>query len=97
MNIKEEVYKKNADFVYRDIAGETILVPIRKAIKQLQSIYSLNHTACAVWKAIDGKRRLKEIVDSIAGEYDTDQETIARDAAEFISRLKELGAIECAG
>lgn len=91
----EEIYKKNEDFVYRVIAGETLLVPIRKAIKELQSIYSLNETACYIWENVDGKRSLAEIAQGMKLEFQLDDCDALEDIKEFIGKLKEIGAIQC--
>lgn len=91
----QEIYKKNSDFVYRTIAGETILVPIRKAIKKLQSIYSLNETACCIWQKLDGKQTLSEIAQSMLEEYEIDSVRLEVDMLECIGFLKKIGAVEC--
>ena len=91
----QEVYKKNGDFVYRNIAGETLLVPIRKAIKELQSIYTLNETACFIWEKIDGRRRLNEIAHLLSSEYNIDKICMETDILEFIRKLKDIGAVQC--
>ena len=91
----DEVYKKNPDFVYRRIAGETILVPIRKAIKELQSIYSFNDTACAIWDKIDGRRSMEEIILAMQEEFEVSSETLKADTQELVERLKTVGALEC--
>mgnify|MGYP001606008563 CR=1 FL=1 len=91
----QEVYKKNGDFVYRNIAGETLLVPIRKAIKELQSIYTLNETACFIWEKIDGRRRLIEIAHLLSSEYNMDNNSSESDILEFVIKLKDIGAVQC--
>lgn len=91
----QEIYKKSDDFVYRKIAGETILVPIRKAIKNLQSIYSLNETACRIWENIDGKHTLDKIIQSVESEYEIDKNTLEQDIKYILERLRQIGAIKC--
>jgi len=90
-----EVYAKNEDFVYRNIAGETILVPIRNEIKKLHSIYSLNETACFIWQKLDGKKTIAEIVRVLESEYEIVKSSLESDIKEFIERLKEIGALQC--
>lgn len=91
----DKIYKKNDDFVYRKIAGETLLVPIRNAIKELQSIYSFNETACYIWENIDGKQTLAEIVQEMKSDFALDNCDAQKDIEEFIGKLKEIGAIQC--
>ena len=91
----QKVYKKNSDFVYRNIAGETLLVPIRKAIKELQSIYMFNETACFIWEKIDGKHKLAKISHLLSLEYNMDNNSLEFDMLEFIRKLKDIGAVQC--
>lgn len=90
-----EVYKKNSDFVYRRIAGETLLVPIRKAIRDLQSIYSFNETACSLWEKIDGQRTIAEILEVMEEEFEVDNASLRADTQELIEKLKAIGALQC--
>ena len=60
--------------VHRDILGESILVPIRQNVGDLESIYSMNETASRAWALIDGDRSLHEISDLITREFEVNQE-----------------------
>jgi len=50
-------YEKEANMVAREIAGETILVPIRQSAADLQCMYSLNAMGSRIWELIDGELR----------------------------------------
>ena len=45
-------YVRSDSVVSRVIAGETLIVPIRRGVGDLASIYSLNEIATAIWSAI---------------------------------------------
>jgi hypothetical protein len=57
MDLKDLTFSKKEDFVTREIAGETIIVPIRKQAGDLESIYTLNELGTTIWGMIDGKTR----------------------------------------
>ena len=65
-----DCYQKDASIVSRQIAGEMILVPIRRNVGDLESIYTLNDTAALAWSLFDGKTSLAQICERITQEYD---------------------------
>ena len=87
-------YKENADFVSRRIADETILVPIRSRMADLDHIYSLNETASRIWELMDGKRTLGEVVDILVREYDTTRSIARADLEALIRQLMAVGAVQ---
>jgi hypothetical protein len=87
-------YRKSDSFVYRDIAGEAVLVPIRSSTADLDNLYVLNDVASRIWELLDGQRSLEQIVGSICDEYDVCSEVAKADTVEFIEELGNLGGIE---
>jgi hypothetical protein len=88
-----DCYIKETDFVTRNIGGETIIVPIRSHVGDLDSIYILNGIGTRVWELIDGLKDAKEIAETICSEYEVSMEEAERDITEFMRELRELGAI----
>ena len=89
----EARYEKDPNIVYREIAGEAILVPIRKRAADLESIYTLNEVGARIWELIDGQRTLSEIRDLLVDEYDVGAEVLTPDLFEYVEHLKQAGAI----
>ncbi len=85
--------RKAEGHVTRRIAGETIIVPVRGGVGDLDSIYTLNEVGTKIWGLLDGKTGVDEIVRSIAGEHDVTEEEAARDVAEFLTELEERGLV----
>jgi hypothetical protein len=90
----QNVYGKSPSMVHRAIAGETILVPIRRDVAELDDIYSLDGIGPRVWELVDGQRTVEDIVDSIVQEYEVDRVTAEGDVLAFLSQLESLGALE---
>jgi len=88
------IYSKNPDFVQRDVAGECILVPIRRTLTEANSIFVLNDTGAAVWNSIDGARSLQEIASRFAEEYDVTAERLSQDFESLLADLLSIHAIE---
>ena len=88
----EDRYQKDSSIVFREIAGEAILVPIRQNVGDLESIYTLNETASCIWTLIDGERSVRDIRDRIVAEFEVGEEEAQRDLVEFLERLETAGA-----
>ncbi len=89
----EERYQKDPSIVSREIAGEVILVPIRRHVADLESIYTLNETAATAWGLLDGQHTLGEICDRIVEEYDVEREEARQDLFDLVTQLLEVNAI----
>ena len=86
-------YVKDPSIVYREIAGEAILVPIRRNVADMESVYTLDSVGADIWELIDGDRTLAEILDLLLGEYDVDAAVLSKDLDEFFGQLEAIGAI----
>lgn len=86
-------YVKDPSIVYREIAGEAILVPIRRNVADMESVYTLDSVGADIWELIDGDRTLSEILDLLLGEYDVDVAVLSKDLDEFFGQLEAIGAI----
>jgi hypothetical protein len=89
-------YKRNESFVYREVAGETVLVPIRASTADLDNLYVLNEVGARIWEQLDGESSLETILGTIRTEYEVARDTAEQDLAEFVESLDSLGAIELA-
>jgi hypothetical protein len=89
----DSTYQKDPSMVHRNILGESILVPIRQNVGDLDSIYSLNETASFAWEMIDGKHTLLEICDAITREFEVEQDQAQQDLFELVAQLQEIGAV----
>jgi hypothetical protein len=89
----EKIYRKNPDIVFRKIANELILVPIRQNVGDLQSIYTLNETGARIWDLIDGKKNLSQIKKIINEEFEASAEEVDVDLKLFLSQLQGVGGI----
>jgi len=87
-------YEKSSSIVSRKIDDEVILVPIRKNVGDLESIYTLNEVASRIWELIDGKRKVREIKEIIIEEFDVSPQEAEKDAVEFLQQLEKMGGIK---
>ncbi|MDP6525610.1 MAG: PqqD family protein [Kiritimatiellia bacterium] len=89
------VLKKADNVIARHIADETLLVPIRGKLVDMQKLYALDSTAEFIWKVIDGEKSLADIRDAVVAEFDVAEEQAEHDLHEFVDALLREGmAIE---
>jgi hypothetical protein len=86
-------YVRSDSVVSRVIAGETLIVPVRKGVGDLASIYSLNEVASSIWQAIAGPRSKEEIVRVIEQEFAGERPQIESDVELFLAEMQSAGLI----
>lgn len=85
--------EKENNFVTREIAGETIIVPIRGRTGDLDSIFTLNEQGTLIWNLLDGRTRVSQIVEAISKTYEVTEEEATRDTIDFLTSLETAGLI----
>ncbi len=88
------IYTRHPDYVQRDVAGECILVPIRRTLTEANSIYVLNETGAALWNRIDGRRTAQDIVIDFCNEYEVATDQLAKDFTSLLDDLLSIRAVE---
>jgi len=88
------VYRRNPDFVQREVAGECILIPVRRRLVDVNCLYALNETAAAIWRRIDGKKTLEEIGVEVAEEFEVTPAQLQSDLAPLIEDLRSIEALQ---
>ena len=89
----DSVYARNDRVVSRRIVDELILVPIRKSVAEMETLYTLNDVGARVYDLIDGHRRVREIVEAIVSEFAVTAEAAEADVREFIAQLLQIESI----
>jgi hypothetical protein len=77
--ISGEYFSRNDDCVTREIGGETVIVPIRNRVGDLDSIYSLNELGSRVWSLLEPQRSVENIVETVCREYEVSPEQARSD------------------
>lgn len=94
-NMLSRIIVQNEDIVSRNIAGETILVPIRGNLADMQNIFTINKIGAFIWERLDGKRPLSETLESLLDHFDVSSQEAQNDILVFIAQVLETGlAIE---
>lgn len=86
-------YTKDPNIVFRKIADECILVPIKQRASDVDSIYNINEVGSFIWEQIDGEKPLSEIRDAIVNEFEVTSEVAEIDLLDFLKQLEKAGAV----
>lgn len=86
-------YQRTQEFVARAIAGETVLVPMRRQIGDLESIYTLNEVATFIWERLAQPATATEIALALDDAFTGDPIEIRADLDAFLRTLLDLGAV----
>ena len=89
----EQRFVRDPSMVFRRIADETILVPIRRKVGDVESLYTLNEVGARIWELIDGVRPVEQIRDLIVSEFEVSQGEAERDLLTLFRQFREIGAI----
>ena len=91
-----EKFIRSRSVVAREIAGETLIVPVRGKVGDLASIYSFNGTGTLIWRLLKSPCSLSELASGVAQEYEVAAQDAERDVAEFLVEMKAAGLVEVA-
>src|SRR5438309_10845999 len=84
-------YVRSESVVSRVIAGETLIIPVRKGVGDLASTYSLNPVATTIWQALQQPRHKQEIVNIIEQEFAGERQEIEHAVDAFLDEMHSAG------
>jgi hypothetical protein len=90
-------FVRSDSVVSRVIAGETLIVPIRRGVGDLASIYSLNSVATAIWQALSEPHSADEVIGLVSDEFEEEIGKIAEDVRSFLAEMQSAGLVNDAG
>jgi len=83
-----KVYIPSEDVVAREIEGELIIVPIVAGIGNIEDeLYALNDSGKTIWKKLDGKKTLKNIIEELSQEFESPKNQIEEDVKGLVEEL----------
>jgi len=86
--IPDAIYVPSEEVVAREIEGEMIIVPLTAGIGDADDeLFTLNDTGKAIWKQLDGQRSLKNVVENLSAEFESQPGEIERDVTGLVEEL----------
>jgi len=90
----DKVYVTCERVVSRRIVDELILVPLRKSVAEMESLYTLNEVGARIYELIDGRRSARDISGFIVEEFEVSPDQAQADVLDFLDKLLGIGGIE---
>lgn len=81
--------KIKGEYMLREIAGETVAVPVGGTVLNSNILAVLNETGKFFWELLTKGLSEDEIVASVCNEYEADAETVRADLHEFVEYLRK--------
>ena len=83
MKIKKELVK-------RDVAGETILVPVGKTVYDSNGLFILNELGSFLWERLEAAESEEELLRAVLEEYEVSEAQAAQDIRAFLNKLRGM-------
>lgn len=81
-------YSQSEDVVAREIEGEMIIVPLVSGIGDMEdALYTLNETGRVIWKRLNGKKSVNEVIRELSSEFEAEMGEIEKDVTGLLTEL----------
>ena len=87
-------FKANPDFLLREVAGESVLVPVGEAGIFENSVISLNETCSFLWKLFQEPRTADEVIAEARREYTDAEGEMEQGINDFIREYLRYGLLK---
>src|SRR5262249_31552977 len=86
-------YVRSASVVSREVAGETLVVPVRGGVGDLDSIFSFNPVGSDLWELLKTSTSIQEMTNWVVDHYEVTAAQASRDIEAFVAELSGSGLI----
>ena len=85
-------YRRNDRHVYREIAGEHLLIALHR--DAVAPMFAFTPTAAALWSALDGWTERGSLIEHLLERFEVERGQAEADVGEFLEQLLSIGALE---
>ena len=89
----KKCFAKVPTIATRMVVDELVLVPILRDEGIIGKSHVLNGVAVHIWELLDGQRRVADIRDMLAEEFDISAEVAEADLGKLIQYLEQIGFV----
>jgi hypothetical protein len=86
-------HTRNTAIVSREVAGETIVVPICRGVGDLDSVYTFNPVGRSLWRLLENGHSVEELANWVATHYEVEAKQAVADVQSYLSELQEVGLV----
>jgi|ERR1035438_1390167 hypothetical protein len=92
-NNEEVKFRRSPDIVSREVAGETVVVPICRGVGDLDSIFTFNGMGSWLWSLLGEPRSEGELTELVMRRYAVEKEAARLDVRNFLLELRKAGLL----
>ena len=81
-------------FVVRDIAGDTVIVPVGETALQYNGMITTNKTGAVLWQELENGTNTDSLVQLLMEKFEVDLETASADVKAFLEQMEKAGLLE---
>jgi len=93
LNMTPVRHTRNTAIVSREVAGETIVVPICRGVGDLDSVYTFNPVGRSLWQLLEQGHSAEDLADWVATHYEVDAKQAFLDVQSYLAELQEIGLV----
>jgi hypothetical protein len=83
--------KLSENFVLKNIAGATVVMPVGDAVGKINGMIKLNPSAKVIWESLEANKDFNGILEEMKNNFtDVDEATLKEDINYFLNKLREL-------
>jgi hypothetical protein len=86
--------KQNPNYLLRNVAGSTVLVPVGEATKDFPGMITMNPTSTYLWEQLTEQKTEADLVQALLDRYEVTEAQAQKDVSEFVKTLTLIGAIQ---
>jgi hypothetical protein len=86
--------KTNKGVIYRNIAGEHVLIPVGSIAMDQNGMYVMTELGGQIWQMLEGGATKEEIITALLKEYEVEESRLRADVEDFLQRMIDKNLIE---
>ena len=86
--------KTNKGVIYRNIAGEHVLIPVGSIAMDQNGMYVMTELGGQIWQMVDGGAPKEQIISALLEEYEVEEGRLRADVEDFLQRMIDKNLIE---
>ena len=85
--------RRNENFILRQTADLTIILPVGEASVHFPGMISVNETGAMLWGLLKDSRSAQSLAQELTEIYEVELEQAQRDVDAFLEQLRRAGAL----
>ena len=94
MGEEYDLMKTNKGVIYRNIAGEHVLIPVGSIAMDKNGMFVMTELGGCIWQMLEQGTTKEEIITALLEEYEVEESRLRADVEDFLQRMIEIKLIE---